>query len=189
MIGPVPVNATLKLAKPENIVSPTYMRLSGTSFAAPIVAGAAAQILARQPNWTPDQVKGALMQRARFVPEEGLTGAAGVGEINASRSADLTRPGNPNLALNRFVVPDPIGVKAPVFDAASWTDVAKGERFLGLGFLGRRHLERRILVIGDLERRHLERRHLERRDLERRARGGRSRPRGQRRGRSRIPDR
>ena len=127
MIGPVPVDATLKLAKPENIVAPTYMRLSGTSFAAPIVAGAVAQILARHPSWTPDQVKGALMQRARFVPEEGLTGAAGVGEINGSRAALLTKPGNPNLALNRFVVPDPIGAKSPVFDAASWTDVAKAD--------------------------------------------------------------
>jgi serine protease AprX len=125
IIGPVPANGTLKLAKPDNVVAPTYMRLSGTSFASPIVAGAAAQILARRPSWTPDQVKGALMQRARFVREEGLTGAAGVGEVNASRAAALVRPGNPNLALNRFVVPDPLGLKAPVFDAASWTDVAK----------------------------------------------------------------
>jgi serine protease AprX len=125
IIGPVPMNATLKTAKPDNVLSPTTMRLSGTSFSAPIVAGAAAQILARRPAWTPDMVKGALMQRARFVPEEGLTGAAGVGEINASRAAELVRPGNPNLALNRFVVPDPAGLKAPVFDAVSWTDVAR----------------------------------------------------------------
>ena len=39
--------------------------MSGTSFAAPVVAGAAAQLLARHPNWTPDQVKGALMLTAR----------------------------------------------------------------------------------------------------------------------------
>jgi serine protease AprX len=129
IIGPVPLNGSLKHAKPENVVAPTYMRLSGTSFASPIVAGAAAQILAKHPTWTPDQVKGALMLRARFVPEEGLGGAAGVGEVNASRSADVTNPPNPNAALNRYLVADPKGSGTPVFDSVSWTDVARANVF------------------------------------------------------------
>jgi serine protease AprX len=124
VIGPVPMNATLPLERPDHVVAPGYMRLSGTSFAAPIVAGAAAQILARHPTFTPDEVKGALMQKARFMPEA-PPGSAGVGELNAQRSADVKQPPNPNLALDTFVVPDDTADgKTPVFDAVSWTDLA-----------------------------------------------------------------
>lgn len=126
MIGPVPANATLRLAKPENVVAPTYMRLSGTSFASPVVAGAAAHVLARHPDWTPDMVKGALMATARFIPEEGLTGAAGVGEVNAFRAATRSTAPNPNLALNQFVAIDPV-TGATVFDAVTWTDSAEAD--------------------------------------------------------------
>ncbi|MEP6910540.1 MAG: S8 family serine peptidase [Actinomycetota bacterium] len=123
MVGPIPAASTLLAQKPENAVAPGYMRLSGTSFASPIVAGVAAQILARHPSYTPDQVKGALMQSARYIPEA-PSGSAGVGEINALRAANLNRAPNPNLALNRFVIPDPTGGSTPVFDAVSWTDAA-----------------------------------------------------------------
>ena len=126
MIGPVPTNATLRLAKPENVVGPGYMRLSGTSFAAPVVSGAAAHVLARHPDWTPDMVKGALMATARFVPEEGLTGAAGVGEVNAYRATRLSSAPNPNLALNQFVGIDPV-TGATVFNAVTWTDAAEAD--------------------------------------------------------------
>jgi serine protease AprX len=122
MVGPVPAAATLRQAKPDNIVGTGYMRLSGTSFAAPVVAGAAAQLLIEHPNWTPDQIKGALMQRARYIPEA-APGSAGVGEINASRSTSLSRPPNPNAALNRFVKTDVIGITA--FDGAAWHAAAK----------------------------------------------------------------
>jgi serine protease AprX len=125
IIGPVPTTSTLVAQKSTNVVAPGYIRLSGTSFAAPIVAGAAAQILARRPNFTPDQVKGALMKTARYIPDA-PAGSAGVGEINAYKAAGVASPPNPNLALNRFVVPDPLGGKTPVFNSVSWTDVAKG---------------------------------------------------------------
>jgi serine protease AprX len=123
MIGPVPTASTLPLSKPENVVGGGYMRLSGTSFSAPVVAGAAAQLLIAHPDWTPDQIKGALMQRARYVLEA-PAGSAGVGEINAARSALLSRPPNPNASLNAFVRRDPL-LGTTTFDGAAWYAAAK----------------------------------------------------------------
>ena len=69
LVMPVPATSTIATALPDRVVAPGYMWMSGTSFAAPVVSGAAAQLLARHPNWTPDQVKGALMQTARALTQ------------------------------------------------------------------------------------------------------------------------
>ena len=45
-------------------ISPSYMRLSGTSMATPVVSGAAVLLLQQNPNLTPDQVKARLMKTA-----------------------------------------------------------------------------------------------------------------------------
>ena len=123
MVGPVPVGATLPLQRPEKVVAPGYMELSGTSFAAPVVAGAAAALHGLHPTWGPDQVKGALMKSARAVPK-GQPFQSGVGQVNLVKAAALTTAPNPNAALERFVVPDPAGSSVPMFDAVSWYDMA-----------------------------------------------------------------
>jgi serine protease AprX len=124
-VGSVPLTATMALERPDRIVSLGYMRMSGTSFAAPVVSGAAAVLLARHPDWTPDQVKGALMLTAKPVYTSGFNvWANGVGMINAEKAASLTTPPNPNLALDAFLVADPAGGSIPVFDTASWNNVA-----------------------------------------------------------------
>jgi serine protease AprX len=121
MNGAVPVGSTMYTERPERIVAPGYMWMSGTSFAAPVVAGAAAQLLALHPTWTPDDVKGALMLTAR---PAGSGYALGVGEIRAEAAAAVVSPPNPNLGLNTYVVSDPdSGTR--MFDTASWTSAAK----------------------------------------------------------------
>jgi len=124
MVGPIPMSSTLASQKASNIVSPGYIKLSGTSFAAPIVAGIAAQIIARNPSWGPDQIKGALMATARPTPSA-VPGSLGVGEVNAVKSVTANNPPNPNKALDRFLAADPAGGYIPVFNALSWWYTAK----------------------------------------------------------------
>src|SRR2546421_2934881 len=125
MVGPVPVGATLYSERPDHVVEPGYMELSGTSFAAPIASGVAALILGRHPEYTPDQVKGALMLGAKPMPNAADL-SEGVGEINAGRSIEAQNPPNPNLALNSFLSTDPSS-GARVFDAASWASKARSD--------------------------------------------------------------
>jgi len=126
LVMPVPVNSTLALERADHVVSRGYMRLSGTSFSAPVVAGTAAQILARHPRWTPDQVKGALMLSAHVLPLV-TNNSSGVGELNAAAAARVETPPNPNLALNRFLISDPSGGSLPVFDAVSYDATTKSD--------------------------------------------------------------
>jgi serine protease AprX len=126
MVGPVPVTSTLYTERADHVVAPGYIELSGTSFSAPIVSGIAALIVARHPDWTPDQVKGAIMVGTKPMPRASDL-SEGVGEVNAGRSVELQgSPPNPNLALSAFIVTDPISGQ-PVFDAASWASKAKSD--------------------------------------------------------------
>lgn len=112
IVGPVPNPSTIYDRKTNRSVAPGYMWMSGTSFSAPMASGAAAQILARNPGFSPDQVKGALMASARYLAAHDP--GAGVGEIDIAAAAKLSSPPNPNENLYQFVVDGS-------FDAAAWS--------------------------------------------------------------------
>ena len=118
MIGPVPATSTLAIQKADHVVAPGYIQLSGTSFASPVVAAAAAEILSRHPEYTPDQIKGALMVTARKV-SVGAMDSAGAGEITAAKAAGMNvKPPNPNAALDKYLMSD--GSGGTTFNAAAW---------------------------------------------------------------------
>jgi serine protease AprX len=122
MVGPVAAGSTLAVQRADKLLGNGYIELSGTSFAAPVIAGIAAQALGRHPEWTPNQVKGALMRKARPVGTAAPL-SCGVGQVNAVQTvlASSTAP-NPNAALGRFLKPAADGTL--VFDAVSWSDVS-----------------------------------------------------------------
>jgi serine protease AprX len=122
MVGPVPVGSTLTMERADKVVGPGYIQLSGTSFAAPIISAAAAQVLARHPEFTPDQVKGSLMVSTKTV-DSAAVGSVGVGELQMSKASGVTKPPNPNKALDQYIKTDLTGTRS--FDAVSWLDMAK----------------------------------------------------------------
>jgi len=125
MVGPIPAGSMITTEKPQNMVGTDRIQLSGTSFAAPAVAGTVAQLLARHPSWTPDQVKGALMKTARAV-HIGNPRSAGLGELTADRAGAMVgTPPNANYVLDQFVKPALTGASGLSFDAMSWASTAK----------------------------------------------------------------
>jgi serine protease AprX len=68
--------------------SNSYMQLSGTSMAAPMVSGGVALLLQGSPGMAPAQVKMALQAGATYMPDAGLMGA-GAGSVNFMNSRKL----------------------------------------------------------------------------------------------------
>jgi len=66
----------------------SYMQLSGTSMAAPMVSGGVALLLQGTPGMGPAQVKMALQAGATYVPNGGLLGA-GAGSVNFMASRKM----------------------------------------------------------------------------------------------------
>jgi serine protease AprX len=76
LVGPVPPGSDLTAMCPTCIRDGRYFRMGGTSMSAAVVSGVAALVLQRHPDWTPNQVKGALQSTLDNVPGAG-------GEVNA----------------------------------------------------------------------------------------------------------
>lgn len=85
--------------------------------------------MGQHPNWTPDQVKGALMVTASPEPLVKL-GQLGVGDVNIARARfRTTNPPNPNAGLNQFLASGTDGAR--VFDAVAWQSAARSNAAWG----------------------------------------------------------
>jgi serine protease AprX len=61
--------STIEQSNPDGLVSPSYIRGSGTSEATAVTSGLVALLLAQRPDLTPDQVKYLLRSTARPLPD------------------------------------------------------------------------------------------------------------------------
>ena len=135
-------------------VGQDYFRVGGTSMAAAVVSGAVANLLQAHPNWTPDQVKAAIVRRSRAVENQVLSDGmvvdasgtplpagttitstvVGAEEaqdkvLNAYANSDPT-PANQNLPVNTFVdrATGDIDYTRTSWTRTSWTDAVEALR-------------------------------------------------------------
>lgn len=99
LIAPLPVpNSYLAQTYPGNLIQGSsgdqYFRMSGTSVAAPLVAGSVALLLQSEPGLTPDQVKYRLVKTARAMPSATGSGAGLLNIASAVLSPSLVGSAN-----------------------------------------------------------------------------------------------
>jgi serine protease AprX len=104
---------------PSCIINNDYFQLSGTSLAAPVVSGIVADLAADHPGWSPDQIKGAIVDSANPIAN-----GAGVEVDAAAADRDYGAPlADQNLTPSTMLDPGTgdIDYNAASWSAASWS--------------------------------------------------------------------
>jgi len=110
---------------PSCVVDGAYFRAGGTSMSAPVVAGVVALVLQAHPDWTPDQVKWALVNSSRLLKSR-------LGEVNAFSvlAPDSWRIPSANRGIAKNSLLDPatgdIDYTRSSWTRSSWTGATGG---------------------------------------------------------------
>jgi serine protease AprX len=98
LVSTIPPGSDYTQLCPSCITDGSYFKVGGTSMAAGVVSGAAADLLEAHPSWTPNQVKAQLVKRTRSVDDSSGASVNGWGR-RVSRGDDTIANGE--LALDK----------------------------------------------------------------------------------------
>lgn len=121
-------NGVIPTAHPANKVDNTYFRMSGTSVAAPMVAGAAALLIEDEPNLTADQVKYRLMATASksWSGYNANTAGAGYLDVYAAVTGKTTNSANTGIDASQLLWTgsQPVTWGSVAWNSVAWNSVA-----------------------------------------------------------------
>jgi serine protease AprX len=120
--APLPSGTTLDGQAPSsNRVASGYATINGTSFAAPQVAGAAAIIFQWHPDYSPDNVKWALIAKQGSKPKNSKTGSLSLSSsYNYAGAPGRANQGVPALVCGPGTTCLSDGTVASSWDSSSW---------------------------------------------------------------------
>ncbi len=122
---------TIEQQSPDHIEGPRTFRLSGSSQATAVTAGAVALLLDQRPGLDPDEVKALLVNSARELPRVDAT-AQGAGSLNVARAfstrtpRDVRQHAMPAAGVLRALLPqirDLLKQDGEVWDKVLWDKV------------------------------------------------------------------
>jgi serine protease AprX len=121
-------SARLNIDHPSHYVDPYYFRMSGTSMAAPVVAGAVALLIQNEPYLTPDQVKFRLMATANtnWAGYDPMKAGAGYLDAYAAVFGGTTDSANLGILVSEILWTgeDQISWGTVSWNSVSWNSVS-----------------------------------------------------------------
>ncbi len=106
IVAPLAPGSYLERQLPDRVEDSRYIRLSGTSMAAPMVSGLVADILSYRRNLTPDQIKWLIQSQTYGASQPGMLDADRIWAfLEQTRDTSAIPAVNQNLVLNNYLNP------------------------------------------------------------------------------------